>query len=114
MATHPPDSGRESRYFNDLIVLASRKHGIAPLIQPPGVDFGRCQGGDDKARVGLALSPFSLADDAANAAPTVQGGSAEVLEAAGGLSGLLRFRPRGRPPRPGLCRPARDSRQAQD
>src|SRR4051794_25582352 len=28
MATHPPDSGRESRYFNGLIVLASRKHGL--------------------------------------------------------------------------------------
>src|SRR6058998_1953277 len=28
MATHPPDSGRESRYFNELIVLASRKHGV--------------------------------------------------------------------------------------
>src|SRR5436305_14949926 len=43
MATHPPDSGRESRYFNELIVLASRKHGLM-------IDFMRlftfqvCQG----------------------------------------------------------------------
>src|SRR3954452_86108 len=47
---------------------------VDPLVQPPGVDLDRWQRGDDEARIGLALSPFSLADDAANAAPTVQGG----------------------------------------
>jgi hypothetical protein len=28
MATFPSDSGQESKYFNGLIVLASRKHGL--------------------------------------------------------------------------------------
>src|SRR3954453_6519654 len=60
---------------------------VDPLIQPPGIDLGGCQGGDDKERIGLALGPLLLADDAPDAAPTVAGGPAEVPEATGGLAG---------------------------
>src|SRR5206468_12553551 len=70
---------------------------VDPLIQPPGVDLGGCQRSDDEARIGFALGPLGLADDAADAAPTVQGGPAEVLEAAGGLAGSFRRGLRGRP-----------------
>src|SRR3954463_3736953 len=62
---------------------------VDPLIQPPGVDLGGCQRGDDEAWIGRARAPFGLADDAPDAAPTVQGGPAEVPEATGGLAGSL-------------------------
>src|SRR3954468_21874209 len=42
---------------------------VGPLIQPPGVDLGHCQGGDDEAWIGLALGPFGLADDAPPSVP---------------------------------------------
>src|SRR3954452_9496367 len=74
----------------------------------------QCQGGDDKARIGLALGPFSLADDAPDAAPTVQGGPAEVLEAASGLGGLLACGPRGGHLNRNFGRQSRVARQAED
>src|SRR3954466_10028546 len=87
---------------------------VDPLIQPPGVDLGGWQRGDDEAWIGLALGPFGLADDAPDAAPTVQGGPAEVLEATGRLAGSLRRGTRGGhlggdlPSQPRIARQAKD------
>src|SRR4051812_50097750 len=85
---------------------------VEPLIQPPGVDLGGRQRGDDEAWIGLARGPFGLADDAADAAPTVAGGPADVLEAAGGVAGSFRPGPRRGPPGRGLAPPARVARPA--
>ncbi len=57
------------------------------LVEKAAVGPGLAERGDDEARVGLALGPFRLADDAPPARPTVERGVAEVLEAAGGLAG---------------------------
>src|SRR3954453_16774454 len=87
---------------------------VDPLVQPSGVDLDRGQRGDDEARISLALSPFSLADDAANAAPTVQGGPSEVPEAASRFAGSLRHGPRGAHLSLDLCSQARIARQAEN
>ena len=46
------------------------------------------QRGDDNARVGLALGPFGLGDDAAFVAPTVARSPGKVLEATRRLAGF--------------------------
>src|ERR1700760_1227382 len=73
-------------FLDPIFHVATRT--VDPLIQPPAIDCGGWQRGDDEARIGLALGPFSLADDAPDAAPAVQRRPAEVLEAASGLGGL--------------------------
>src|SRR5690348_17326226 len=68
---------------------ASAQSGSGRICHLRSHHLGSGQRGDDKAWIGLALSPFGLTDDAPDAAPTVQGGPAEVLEAAGRLAGSL-------------------------
>ena len=55
-------------------------------------DLGAPERGDDEARIGLALRPFGLADDAASAAPALARRMLEVLEAPRRLAGPLAFR----------------------
>jgi hypothetical protein len=62
---------------------------IDRLVEMPRLGLAAAERGDDEARVGLALGPFRLADDAARAAPAVQRRPGEVLETAGGLAGAL-------------------------
>ena len=62
------------------------------LVEKAAVGLGPAQGGDDEARIGLALGPFRLADHPAPARPAVERRIAEVPEAAGGLAGRGRLR----------------------
>ena len=55
------------------------------IVYVDNPDTSREAGDVTITRIGLALGPFDLADDAADAAPTVAGGPAEVLEAADSL-----------------------------
>ena len=51
------------------------------FVQTPGIIRAGGERGDGEARIGLAMGPFRLADDAAFAAPTVARGLYEVREA---------------------------------
>ena len=59
------------------------------LVEVAGLVLLARQRGDDKARVGLALGPFGLGDDAAFVAPTVARSPGKVLEATRRLAGFL-------------------------
>jgi hypothetical protein len=62
------------------------------LVEMTRVAVGGGERGDDEARVCLALGPLGLGDDAALSAPALARRPGEVLEAAGGLVGLLALR----------------------
>src|ERR1700747_949118 len=62
---------------------------IELFIEVASLVFLSCQRSDDKARIGLAASPFRLGDNSPFAAPAVAGPPGEVLEATGRSRGLL-------------------------
>src|SRR6185437_10926443 len=59
------------------------------LVEVPRRRLGPLQRGDDEARIGLALGPLGLGDDATPAAPAVDRTPLEVLEAARRLATVL-------------------------
>src|SRR5258708_40100131 len=67
---------------------------IDVLVEVARRRLGTLQRGDDEARIGLALGPLGLGDDATPAAPTVDRAPLEVLEAARRLAALLGRCPR--------------------
>jgi hypothetical protein len=95
-ACWPPRRGRQSGRAGILdAVLHLATGAVDPLVDAAGIGLLALQRGDDKARVGLATGPLGLADDAPAARPAVEGGPAEVAEAAGRPAGAGRliFRP---------------------
>jgi len=79
-----------------LAFLAPVLHVAAGAIDFPvekaAVGLGLAQGGEDEARIGLALCPLGFGDDPAAARPAVERGIAEVPEPAGGPAGRGRLR----------------------
>ena len=61
------------------------------FIKPATVAIGSRQRDDDEARVGLALRPFRLGDDAPLPAPALAGRPGQFLEPARRLTGCLTF-----------------------
>ena len=76
------------------------------LVEVRASQLGSAERGDDEARIGLALRPLGLADDAAPAAPALARRPQEVLEAARRLAGGRALGRRPRPARPRSRRPA--------
>src|SRR5207249_2265781 len=62
------------------------------LVEVTRLGLVTAERGDDEARIGFALRPFGLADDAATAAPAFARRVLEVLEAACRLTSLAALR----------------------
>src|SRR5206468_6894118 len=70
-------------------VLHVTARAIDVLIELPRARLAALERGDDEARIGLALRPLRLGDDAALSAPAIERAPLEVLEAARRAAGLL-------------------------